>query len=183
MLKHIYVDQRLDVEKGKAFGSAGPYERITGWAVYDPSVRVEMEYLKPRDPAKGNGALVLISGRTGSQGTLMQKGYTVLQVKTGDAAAVRELVSFLRYGGGPDAFLLGDQHHFLKRAVIAGDADTLESILLTNTDASKRRLFDGVVITGSKPYKAAGGLKSVQAKAQIGDAVVELDSQLGSPRK
>ncbi|HYI96733.1 MAG TPA: hypothetical protein VEX68_24545 [Bryobacteraceae bacterium] len=182
-LEHVYVDQRQDIEKGKAFGSAGPYERITGWAVYDKTHKVEMEYLKPREPTQGNGALILLTGKSQVHPDLMQKGYIVLRMKTSDAAAIRELVSFLRYGGGPEAFLLGDQKRFVKRAIVAGDANTLEPILLTNTNGQNKLLFDGVVVVGSKPYSAPSGIKSVQAKADLTISVVELDGQLSQSAK
>ena len=130
-LNHIYIDQRQDVEKGKDFGAAGPYERIVASAVYQPEVKIEIEYIKPRNPAKGNGGLVLLTGKSGNPEPLMERGYSILHMKTGDAAAIREMVSFLRFGGGPEPFLLGDQKRFIKRAIAVGDAAALESILLT----------------------------------------------------
>ena len=101
-------------------------------------------------PTQGNGALILLTGKSQANPDLMQKGYIVLRIKTSDAAAIRELVSFLRYGGGPEPFLLGDQKRFVKRAIVAGDANTLGPILLTNTNAESKLLFDGVIVTGSK---------------------------------
>jgi hypothetical protein len=82
-LHRIYVDERTDVLNGQSFGSAGPYERITGRAHFlvDPDLpanriiadidkaprndegKVEFSadiyILKPRDPAKGNGTALL----------------------------------------------------------------------------------------------------------------------------
>jgi hypothetical protein len=182
-LNHIYVDQRLDVEKAKDFGAAGPYERIVASAVYEPGVKIAMDYLKPRDPAKGNGAIVLLTGGSGNLQPLMHRGYTVLRMKTGDAAAIREMITFLRYGGGPDALLLGDQRRFLKRAILVGDPTTIESILLTNEDSKKRRLIDGLIVTGGKPFKAPSGVKSLAAKGALNDTVLELDAQLSAPSK
>lgn len=182
-LNHIFVEQRLDVDKGRDVGAPGPYERIVASAVYEPSVKVGIDYLKPRDPAKGNGALVVLTGKAGDLQALMPRGYTVLQMKTGDAAAIREMVTFLRYGGGPDALLLGDQRRFLKRAILVGDPTTLESILLTNEDAKNRRLIDGIVISGGKPFKSPSGVKSVPAKRQLSESIVELDTQLSASSK
>jgi hypothetical protein len=182
-LQHIYVDRREDVEKGKAFGAAGPYERITGWAIYEPQVKIEMEYLKPRQPTQGNGALVLLTGKSGTYPDLMQKGFILIRLQTGDAEAIREMISFLRYGGGPEAFLLGDQKRFVKRAIVVGDAATLESILPTNANAQNKRLFDGVIVTGSKPYRAPSDVRSIPAKSKLSESVLDLDAQLSPVAK
>jgi hypothetical protein len=154
--------------------------------MYEPSLKIGIDYLKPRDPSKGNGTLVLLTGNSGKPGNLqplMQRGYTVLQMKTGDAAAIREMVTFLRYGGGPDALLLGDQRRFLKRAILAGDPEALASILLTNQDAKNRRLIDGVIVMGGKSFSAPAGVKSIPAKGQLSNAIVELDTQVNALSK
>ncbi len=182
-LEHVYVDQRQDFANGKEFGSAGPYERITGWAVYDKARKVEMEYLKPRQPTQGNGALILLTGKSQTNPDLLQKGYILLRLKTSDPDAIRELISFLKYGGGPEPFLLGDQKRFVKRAIVAGDANTLGPILITNTNAESKLLFDGAIVTGSKPYAVPSGVKSIQAKSDLTGSVVELDGQLSQPAK
>ena len=81
-LDRIHVEERTDVLGGRSFGSAGPYERITGKAHFavdpnlpanrivvdlekaprNPAGRVEFSadfyMLKPRDPAKGNGTVL-----------------------------------------------------------------------------------------------------------------------------
>lgn len=176
-LRHIYVDQRVDVEKAKPFGAAGPYERITASAVYEPAMKIDMVYLKPTNPAKGNGGLVLLTGKSLNPETLMRQGYTILQLKTGDAAAIREMVGFLRYGGGPDAFLLGDQKRFLKRAILVGDAAALKSILFANQDAKNRKIFDAAVVTGGKDsFQAPGGV-------MVGKSIADVEAQPGNPAK
>src|SRR4051794_17428678 len=81
-LQRIYVSERTDVLEGRAFGPAGPYERITGRAHFtvDPNLAAnraivgldraprnsaglvefssDFYMLKPRDPAKGNGTVL-----------------------------------------------------------------------------------------------------------------------------
>jgi hypothetical protein len=82
-VERIYVKERSDVAGGAAFGSAGPYERITATAVFriDPKLEhtrgiVDLDLapvgadglveftsdllvLKPRDPSKGNGTALI----------------------------------------------------------------------------------------------------------------------------
>lgn len=183
-LQHLYIDQRTDVKGGQAFGAAGPYERITAKVVRDSPAKTSMEYLKPRDPSKGNGGLVLLTGKSGMPEALMQRGYTLLRLNSIDATTARELVSFLRYGGGPDAFLLGDQKRFLKRAILVGDAAAAESILSANTSDKGKQLIDGVVVMGSKGYTAPEGVKALLAKSSLSAAegVAELDGQLTAAR-
>src|SRR5215472_18279876 len=79
----VEITSRQDVLDGKSFGDAGSYERITGWihfavAVANPhNARIvdlknavnlrdgEVEFsanfvaLRPKDPRKGNGAMLL----------------------------------------------------------------------------------------------------------------------------
>ncbi|HYO82736.1 MAG TPA: alpha/beta hydrolase domain-containing protein [Bryobacteraceae bacterium] len=81
-LHRIYVEERTDVAEGRAFGAAGPYERITGRAHFrvDPNAAAnrgiadvdraprnseglvefsaDFHMLKPRDPARGNSTLL-----------------------------------------------------------------------------------------------------------------------------
>lgn len=183
-LKHLYVDQRQDVKNGQAFGSAGPYERIVAKAIYDSPVNATIECLKPRDPSKGNSGLVLLTGKSGMPEALMQRGYTLLRLNSADSAALRDLVSFLRYGGGPEGFLLGDQKRFLKRAILVGDAATVGAILSVNANAKNQQLIDGVVVMGSKGYQGPEGVKVLLAKSNLSAAegVVELDGQIGGQR-
>ena len=86
----VHVVDRTDVLGGKSFGSAGPYERVKAkaWFAVDPKLpqngiindlqyaprnagglvefQADIDLIKPRDPAKGNGtALVEISNRGG----------------------------------------------------------------------------------------------------------------------
>lgn len=93
-LLRIEVHERSDVLGGKAFGAAGPYERIAGKAFFavDPSLEAnriicdldkaprnqnglvefssDIHVLKPRDPAKGNGAVLYEVSNRGGKGML-----------------------------------------------------------------------------------------------------------------
>lgn len=93
-LVRIEVLERSDVLDGRAFGAAGPYERIVGKAYFaaDPaagpnrSVRdldkaprnengmvefsADLYVLKPRDPARGNGAALYEVSNRGRKGML-----------------------------------------------------------------------------------------------------------------
>jgi hypothetical protein len=90
----IEVRDRSDVLDGKPFGAAGPYERITGKAFFavDPTLAAnkiiadignaprnenglvefssDVYVLKPRDPAKGNGAVLYEVCNRGRKGML-----------------------------------------------------------------------------------------------------------------
>ena len=93
-LVRIEVAERSDVRAGKSFGSAGPYERIVGRAYFavDPKLpanqiicdvdkaprnesglvefSADLYVLKPRDPARGNGAALLEISNRGNKGML-----------------------------------------------------------------------------------------------------------------
>jgi hypothetical protein len=93
-LLHIEVTERTDVLDGRPFGSAGPYERIVGKAYFgvDPTLEAnriitdigkaprnerglvefssDLYVLKPRDPAKGNGAVLYEVSNRGRKGML-----------------------------------------------------------------------------------------------------------------
>ena len=93
-LVRIEVTERTDVLDGKSFGAAGPYERIVGTAHFavDPQLAAnriiadidraprnekglvefssDIYLLKPRDPAKGNGAVLYEVSNRGGKGML-----------------------------------------------------------------------------------------------------------------
>src|SRR5581483_10555913 len=93
-LLRIEVAQRSDVLDGKAFGAAGPYERLIGKAYFgvDPKLpanriiadiakaprnedglvefSADLYVLKPRDPAHGNGAVLFEVSNRGGKGML-----------------------------------------------------------------------------------------------------------------
>jgi hypothetical protein len=126
-LRKVHVIDRSDVLDGKEFGQAGPYEKIRAKARFtlDPSLpqnqpirdlplaprnaqglvefSADLYVLKPRDPAKGNGSLLLeVSNRGGKSlfsrfqfakgsfdpaaaeefgdGWLLEQGYTLVWV-------------------------------------------------------------------------------------------------------
>jgi hypothetical protein len=109
-LVRIEVSERSDVLDGKPFASAGPYERIAGKAYFavDPTApankivtdiaqaprneaglvefSADFYCLKPRDPARGNHALLFEVSNRGGKGMqatfgddfLMEQGYTLV---------------------------------------------------------------------------------------------------------
>jgi hypothetical protein len=65
--------------------------------------------------------------------------------------AVRDMISFLKYGGGPEPFTLGDQRRFLKRAYGFGISQSgrfLRTFLYYgfNADEQNRKVFDGMLV-------------------------------------
>jgi len=65
-------------------------------------------------------------------------------------AAVRDLISFLKYGGAPEHAKLSDQHRFLKRAIGVGTSQSgrfLRTFLYYgfNQDERGRQVFDGII--------------------------------------
>ncbi len=120
-VKEVYVVERADVLQGESFGTAGPYERIVAKAQFavdpqNPANRIitdigfapkndagQVEFssdvivLKPRDPSKGNGTILLEISNRGGMGLLrmfdegsgedeygdrhlLQQGYTLVWV-------------------------------------------------------------------------------------------------------
>lgn len=93
-LHRIYVAERTDVLEGRSFGSAGPYERITGKALFrvDPKLaanaivtdltlaptnaeglvefEADIHVLKPRDSAKSNGTILFEVSNRGNKGMI-----------------------------------------------------------------------------------------------------------------
>lgn len=178
-LENVYVENRTDYEKGKDFGSGGAYELLEGTALVG-GTRIPFDYLKPRDPVKANGTLLVTSGTTSARDSdLMQRGYTFLRMQTGDAAAIREFVSYLRYGAQIPTFVLADQRRFIKRAVFVGDAKSTESAIFTNADAKSRPYFDAAVVTGQKAnFTVPEKLKVVHAESKPAEAVLKLEAEL-----
>ena len=178
-LDHLYVENRTDYEKGKDFGAGGAYEFLEGTAVVG-GTRIAYDYLKPRDPVKANGALVVTSGKTGIRDAdLLRRGYTLLRMQTGDAAAIREFVSYLRYGAQVPTFVLADQRRFIKRVIFVGDAKSIESVISLNADAKNRPFFEGAVVTGKMAnFTPPEKLRVAQAESRPGGAILKLDSEL-----
>src|SRR5580704_12327391 len=93
-LLRIELSERSDVLGGKSFGSVGPYERLVGKAFFavDPKLPAnqivcdidkaprndsglvefssDIYVLKPRDPKKGNGAVLYEVSNRGGKGML-----------------------------------------------------------------------------------------------------------------
>src|SRR5580693_9762547 len=93
-LLRIELSERSDVLAGKSFGSVGPYERLVGKAFFavDPKLPAnqivcdidkaprndsglvefssDIYVLKPRDPKKGNGAVIYEVSNRGGKGML-----------------------------------------------------------------------------------------------------------------
>ena len=90
----VHVVDRTDVLGGKSFGSAGPYERVKAkaWFAVDPKLprngiindlryaprnaeglvefQADIDVIKPRDSAKGNGTALLEISNRGNKGLL-----------------------------------------------------------------------------------------------------------------
>lgn len=144
----FYVNQRTDYEKGKTFGNAGVYEFIDAKVVTGAG-QGRADVLKPRDPATGNGTFVLIvngSGKLQAPESTLNSGVTIVRLMWPDTksleSGVSEVVSFLRYDGGP--MLLGDQKRFLKRAIVLDDQPWVSAFLRSgkNADPKGRPLLD-----------------------------------------
>lgn len=143
----LYVDERTDYKEGASFGKAGAYERITANATYGASkMTAWMEFLKPRDPALGNGTLLYVIGKGPDEKQLLEAGFSILRFKENKPEAVRDVVSYLRYGAD-SILLLSDQKRFQKRVIAFAsgpDAQTLATLAQGGfvKDESGRKVFD-----------------------------------------
>jgi hypothetical protein len=181
-LDNVYVENRTDYEKAKEYGTGGAYELLEG-TVLVGGTRIPFEYLKPRDPVKANGILLVTSGKMSARDNdLMLRGYTFLRMQTGDAAAIREFVSYLRYGAQIQTFVLADQRRFIKRAVFVGDAKSTESVVFTNADPKNRPYFDAAVVTGKKAnFTVPEKLTVLHAESKPADTIVRVETELKAP--
>jgi hypothetical protein len=183
-LDNVYVENRTDYQKGKDFGAGGAYEMLEG-TVLVGGTRIPFDYLKPRDPVKANGTLLVTSGKASARdNNLIQRGYTFLRMQTGDAAAIREFVSYVRYGAPIQTFVLADQRRFIKRAVFVGDAKSVESVVFTNADPKNRPYFDAAVVTGKKAnFTVPEKLKVLHAESKPAETIMGLETQSNAPTK
>jgi hypothetical protein len=183
-IENVYVENRTDYQKGKDFGTGGAYELLEGTALVG-GTRIPFDYLKPRDPVKANGILLVTSGKTSPRDNdLMQRGYTFLRMQTGDAAAVREFVAYVRYGASIPTFALADQRRFIKRVVFVGDAKSTESVIFTNSDPKNRPYFDAAVVTGKKTnFTVPEKLNVMHAESKAAETILKLDTDLKAPAK
>jgi alpha/beta hydrolase family protein len=121
---HVEVISRADISGGKSFGDAGPYERITGriyisLAIADEHNRRivdlanavnlkngEVEFsadfvaIQPKDPAKGNGSMILESPNRGHSAILriVDGGDWDAERDAGDAWLLRKGFTFVSLG-------------------------------------------------------------------------------------
>jgi hypothetical protein len=103
-------------------------------------------------------------------------------MQTGDAAAIREFVSYLRYGAQIQTFVLADQRRFIKRAVFVGDAKSTESVVFTNADPKNRPYFDAAVVTGKKAnFAVPEKLTVLHAESKPADTIVRVETELKAP--
>lgn len=162
----FYVNDRGDFQNGQQFGKAGVYEFIVarlaaeageGWA----------EVLKPRDPALGNGTVVIKvnppKGKYAPPVEALNSGVTLITLTWKDAATlqagVAELVNFLKYKGGP--MLLGDQRRFLKRAVVVDNALWVAELVKSGRNKNDK---GQVLIDALLPASAAGSVDLAKAQ-------------------
>ena len=145
----FYVDQRGDFANGNSFGAPGIFEVITAKVVTDAGTG-RVEVIKPRDPAKGNGTLILDvngKGKSAPPSSVLESGVTIIRLTWPDAKSlpdgVKEIVTFFKYTGGP--MLLGDQRRFLKKAVVVENGPWVKEFVKSgrNNDAKGRPLLDG----------------------------------------
>jgi hypothetical protein len=144
-LNKLYVDERTDYKDGASFAKAGPYERITANAFYGPNdATAHFEMLKPREPRNGNGTLLYIIGLGPNEQALLEAGFTILRMRKHSPEALRDVVSYLRFGR-PGILLLSDQRNYIKRAVAfasGGDVKQLAAMAPMTVDEQGRKAFD-----------------------------------------
>lgn len=186
-LNKLYVDERTDYRDGASFGNAGPYERITANAFYGTSdTAAHIELLKPREPAKGNGTLLYVIGRGPAEKALLEAGFSLLRMRKHDPNAVRDVVGFFRYGGGPGILLLTDQRRFQKRFVAfasGADVQQLAAMAPLNQDEKGRNVFDVFWVHDSeiKVNAVPGGAQVHVTKGSPLEALaIQLHNQLSA---
>jgi hypothetical protein len=149
----VEITSRQDVLDGKRFGEAGPYERITGWihfsvAVTNPhnarivdlknSVNLrngEVEFsanfvaLRPKDPHKGNGSLLLENPNRGHSRivALVDGGDWDASKDAGDGWLLRHGFTFVSLGWQWDA--VGDDALRLVAPVAKENGQTITGLL------------------------------------------------------
>ena len=128
-VERVEVRSREDVLGGKSFGDAGPYERITGTVYFslavdnrrnaaivdlknavnlrDGKVEFAADFvaLRPKDPKKGNGSLLLDNPNRGHSGILREVdgGDWDAEHDAGDAWLLRQGFTFVTVGWQWDA--------------------------------------------------------------------------------
>ena len=149
----VEITSRQDVLDGKPFGDVGPYERITGWihfsvAVANPhNARIvdlknavnlrngEVEFsanfiaLRPKDPRKGNGSMLLENPNRGHSGIvrLVDGGDWDASKDTGDGWLLRNGFTFVSLGWQWDA--VGDDALRLVAPVAKENGQTITGLL------------------------------------------------------
>ena len=149
----VEITSRQDVLDGKAFGDAGPYERITGWihfsvAVTNPhNARIvdlknavnlrsgEVEFsasflaLRPKDPRKGNGSMLLENPNRGHSRivALVDGGDWDASKDAGDGWLLRNGFTFVSLGWQWDA--VGDDALRLVAPVAKENGQTITGLL------------------------------------------------------
>jgi hypothetical protein len=135
-VKRVEVSSRTDVLDGKPFGNTGPYERITGKIYFSVSItnphnqaivdlanavnlqNGEVEFsadfvaVRPRDPSKGNGAMLLENPNRGFPRilSLVDGGDEDLAHDPGDAWLLRNGFTVVSLGWQWDASGVGALH-------------------------------------------------------------------------
>jgi hypothetical protein len=122
----IHVGERTDFAEGKAFGKAGPYERITAKASFaidpkDPANKIiadiglapvnekglvefsaDIIVLKPRDSKLGNGTVFYEVPNRGGQGALSMFNFGQGSVNPGDGYLMQQGYTIIWSGWQPD---------------------------------------------------------------------------------
>lgn len=176
MPTRFLVEQRTDYQNAKPFGQAGPYEFIVARAVTDNG-EGRLEYLKPREPSKGDGAMLFMADKSlasvvGEDPALLEAGYIIASLTWPDAktrlAGIQDVMNFLRVTGGP--MLLGDQRTFVKRAIALDNGSWIGQFVSAghNAGLKGKKLFDGAWLIRAEA-KPIGDLKVLYSDAKGAD--------------
>lgn len=190
----LHVSQRADVEQGRSFGSAGPYERITGTVQFAvnpnlPANRIvrdlelaprdktglvefsaDFYVLKPRDPARGNGTVLFEVSNRGGKAMVMHF----------DLAKTASRTPGTESGDLGDAWLL---EHGYTLAWLGWQFDTPRGADILRLHAPVARNPDGTPIRGrvrsdfvldKAAPTASLGDRGHQPYAAIGDGAAQL---------
>ena len=149
----VEIASRQDVLDGKAFGDAGPYERITGWIHFsvvvtnphnarivdlknavnlrDGNVEFSANFvaLRPKDPRKGNGSMLMENPNRGKSRivALVDGGAWGALKDAGDAWLLRNGFTFVSLGWQWDA--VGDDALRLLAPVAKENGQTIAGLL------------------------------------------------------
>jgi hypothetical protein len=195
-VSRVEITSRRDVAGGRAFGTAGPYERITGTLHFliDPANtrnqvvadldkaprnaagKVEMSadfvILRPRDPARGNGiALFDIVNRGGTVALTAFNGpvTTTPEGEAGDGFLLNRGYTIVQVGWEFDARRQGAVR--IQVPAAAGVTGLVRATFIPNAPGNEATVGDLVGYTPSDPGSAENTLR---VRARLGSAWVTI---------